>query len=192
LRLRRPSHATVVAYLALFVALGGSVYAANRISGKRLKPNSVTGRQVRESSLNASQFLPANGGTRNPCAGPTATTDLCASTTLRLHHASWVVAIATGGWSPVVAPQPSVGAENQLLCNLGVDNNRMLGIGQQQAFGETQLVNHSPTATTPLALAGISNRKVKPGKHRVQLFCDSQTDVVEKPTIVAFAINGGR
>jgi hypothetical protein len=96
LRLRRPSHATLVAYLALFVALGGSVYAANRISGKRLKPNSVTGRQVKESSLNASQFLPANGGTRSPCAGPTATTDLCASTTLRLHHASRVVAIATG------------------------------------------------------------------------------------------------
>jgi hypothetical protein len=191
MRFRRPSHATIVAYLALFVALGGSVYAANRINGKRLKPNSVTGKQVKEASLNASPFLPANGGTRNPCAGPTATTNLCASTTLRLHHAARVVAIATGGWTPVVSPQPSAGAENELLCNLGVDNRRTIGIGQQQAFGETQIVNHSPTAATPLALAGISNRKVPAGRHHIELFCDSQTDVVEKPTIVAFAISGG-
>jgi hypothetical protein len=178
-----------VAYLALFVALGGSVYAANRISGKRLKPNSVTGKQVKEASLNASPFLPANGGTRNPCSGPSATTDLCASTTLRLHHPSRVVAIATGGWAPVVPPQP--GAPNQLACSFRVDNNVTIGIGQQQNFGETAVANHSAIATAPLALAGISNKKVTAGKHRIQLFCDSQTDVVQKPTIVAFGVSGG-
>src|SRR4051794_28032481 len=68
---RRPRHATVVAYLALFIALGGSAYAAATINGSaikknsipgnrlktrgvggdRLRNNSVTGRQVRESSL---------------------------------------------------------------------------------------------------------------------------------------------
>jgi hypothetical protein len=67
----RPRHATVVAYLALFIALGGSAYAAATISGSsikknsipgnrlkkagvagdRLRNNTVTGRQVRESSL---------------------------------------------------------------------------------------------------------------------------------------------
>jgi hypothetical protein len=187
-RFKRPSHATIVAYLALFVALGGSVYAATKINGKRLKPNSVTGKQVKEASLNASPFLPANGGTRNPCSGPSATTNLCASTTLRLHHASRVVAIATGGWAPVVAPQP--GAPNQLLCDLGVDNDKV-SIGQQQFFGETEVANHTPTAATPLAVAGISSEKVREGRHRIQLFCDSQTDLVVKPTIVAFAISGG-
>jgi hypothetical protein len=50
-----------VAYLALFLALGGTVYAANSISGKnirksslpgnRIKPDTVTGTQVNESSL---------------------------------------------------------------------------------------------------------------------------------------------
>jgi hypothetical protein len=60
---RRLSFANVVALIALFVALGGSVYAANKISGKtikkgsepgnRLKKNSVTGKQVNESSLGA-------------------------------------------------------------------------------------------------------------------------------------------
>jgi hypothetical protein len=52
----RPSPAMVVALIALFVALGGSGYAAvqfkkNSIPGKALKRNSVTGKQVRESSL---------------------------------------------------------------------------------------------------------------------------------------------
>lgn len=35
LRSHRPGHATVVAYLALFVALGGSSYAAIQITGKK-------------------------------------------------------------------------------------------------------------------------------------------------------------
>lgn len=60
-QLRRPAPGLVIAIIALFVALGGTVYAAGKISGKsikvkslpgnRLKPNSVTGKQVKESSL---------------------------------------------------------------------------------------------------------------------------------------------
>lgn len=59
--LRRPRHATAVAYLALFIAVGGSAYAAatidgstikkRSIPGNRLKDNAITGRQVKESSL---------------------------------------------------------------------------------------------------------------------------------------------
>jgi hypothetical protein len=90
----------------------------------------------------------------------------------------------------VVVPQ--AGAPNQLSCSFRVDNNVAIGFGQQQDFGETAIVNHNPSATTPLALAGISNKRVRAGQHHIQLFCDSQTDVVERPTIVAFAINGGR
>jgi len=67
---RRPSPAMVIALIALFVALGGTGYAAlnpgqfpnNSIpgkklknnsvpGGKKLKRNSVTGRQIKESSL---------------------------------------------------------------------------------------------------------------------------------------------
>lgn len=55
------SYANVVATLALFVALGGSSYAAFTISGsdirnrsipgKKLKRNTLTGREIRESKL---------------------------------------------------------------------------------------------------------------------------------------------
>lgn len=61
LKIRRPSPAMIVAILALFVALGGTVYAASSINGKlvkknslpgnRIKKNTVTGTQVKESTL---------------------------------------------------------------------------------------------------------------------------------------------
>jgi len=61
LKARRPSPALIVAILALFVALGGTVYAASSINGKlvkknslpgnRIKKNTVTGTQVKESTL---------------------------------------------------------------------------------------------------------------------------------------------
>jgi hypothetical protein len=57
----RVSSAHVISVIALFVALGGTVYAAGKISGttvkknslpgNRIKKNSVTGKQVKESSL---------------------------------------------------------------------------------------------------------------------------------------------
>ena len=47
----RPSHATAVAYAALFVALGGSSYAAVAISGKDIRDGTVTTKDVKNSSL---------------------------------------------------------------------------------------------------------------------------------------------
>jgi hypothetical protein len=59
---QRLTYANVMSTLAVFVALGGSSYAALEISGstiknrsipaKKLKRNSITGREVRESALN--------------------------------------------------------------------------------------------------------------------------------------------
>ena len=47
-RLRRPSHPTVVAYLALFLALGtGSAYAVNEWTGANVVDESLTGSDVR-------------------------------------------------------------------------------------------------------------------------------------------------
>ena len=48
---RRLSYANVVASLALFVALGGTGYAAITITGKNVKDASLTGRDVKNSSL---------------------------------------------------------------------------------------------------------------------------------------------
>jgi hypothetical protein len=59
---RRLSYANVMSTVAVFIALGGSSYAALSISGKsishrsipakKLKRNSITGKEIRESRLN--------------------------------------------------------------------------------------------------------------------------------------------
>jgi hypothetical protein len=79
LKLRQPSHAVVVAYLALFVALGGGAYAAgqlgkNSVGSKQLKKNSVTSVKVKDGSLKPKDFakgaLPATEGTQGPQGPP--------------------------------------------------------------------------------------------------------------------------
>ncbi len=57
----RITFSSVIAMLALFIALGGTVYAGSKISGKtikaksipgnRVKPNSLTSKQIKDSSL---------------------------------------------------------------------------------------------------------------------------------------------
>ncbi|HEY1355239.1 MAG TPA: hypothetical protein VGF09_02905 [Solirubrobacterales bacterium] len=53
----RPSHATVVAYLSLFVALGGSAYAfhlgRNTVGTRQLKKNSVVTAKVKDEAITA-------------------------------------------------------------------------------------------------------------------------------------------
>jgi hypothetical protein len=64
LKLSRPSHHTVVAYLALFVALGGTSYAAvtlkrGSVKGKHIANNAVSSKKVKNGSLRAGDFAPA-------------------------------------------------------------------------------------------------------------------------------------
>lgn len=69
---RRPSPATLIAFVALLVALGGTSYAAitlpaNSVGGQQLKKNAVTGTKVKDRSLKAADFavgqLPARATT---------------------------------------------------------------------------------------------------------------------------------
>jgi hypothetical protein len=51
--MRQPRHSTVVAYLALFVALSGSAYAAVKIGSKQIKDNSVRSRDIKNKTIAA-------------------------------------------------------------------------------------------------------------------------------------------
>jgi hypothetical protein len=53
---RRLSYANVAATLALFVALGGTSYAALTITGKNIKNSSLTGADIKNSSLKTSDI----------------------------------------------------------------------------------------------------------------------------------------
>jgi hypothetical protein len=52
-RIRRPSHATVVAYLALLTALGGSAYAASKLGTGDLKDGAVTSAKIKNQNVRA-------------------------------------------------------------------------------------------------------------------------------------------
>lgn len=55
--------ANVIAMLALFVALGGSSYAALRVTGKNVRNGSLTGTDVRNSSLTGRDVRSSSLGT---------------------------------------------------------------------------------------------------------------------------------
>lgn len=52
------SFSNVIACIALFVALGGSVYAAGKLSGTQIKANSLPGNRVKAKTLTAKQVKP--------------------------------------------------------------------------------------------------------------------------------------
>jgi len=52
------SFSNVVACLALFIALGGSVYAAGKISGKQIKPSSLPGNRIKPKTIKANRIKP--------------------------------------------------------------------------------------------------------------------------------------
>lgn len=61
-KIRRPSHATVVAYLALVVALGtGGAWAAGEIRSKDIAKNAVRTKHIRAGAVTAKKL--AHGGT---------------------------------------------------------------------------------------------------------------------------------
>jgi hypothetical protein len=54
--LKPPSHGTVIAYLALLIALGGTSYAAVKLDGSKLEKKSVTGRAIKPNSVKGNRL----------------------------------------------------------------------------------------------------------------------------------------
>ena len=52
------SYANVASTLALFIALGGTAFAAGLIDGKKIKPGSITGKQIKGKSVPGSDLRP--------------------------------------------------------------------------------------------------------------------------------------
>lgn len=59
---RRPSPALVIAVVAMFVAMGGTGYAAVRISGHNVKNGSLTGADLRTNSVTGRDLRSIRGG----------------------------------------------------------------------------------------------------------------------------------
>lgn len=105
----RLNHATVVAYLALFVALGGGSYAAVKINGKsiknksiagtKLKNRTVSGGKVRKDTLTGTEINESKLGTV-PLArqADTATTASNATTAGSAENASTLDGVDSSGF----------------------------------------------------------------------------------------------
>ncbi len=179
--MKRPSHSTTVAYLALFVALGGSAYAVTKIDSGDIRNRSVKGKDVATDTLAGRQIderrlsPPTGAGLEqgsscDPTSG--AATD-CVSQSIELSRSSSVLVIATGS----KAPHPGSGA-----CAIAVDSatsaTQFLGGGNEHdGFAITK-------TTAPLPA----------GSHTVALRCtESNPDLtIDNPTIAAIAVNTQR
>jgi hypothetical protein len=56
----RITFSNVVALIALFVALGGTTYAAAKLSGKQIKPKSIPPNRIKPNSLSSQQIRDAS------------------------------------------------------------------------------------------------------------------------------------
>jgi hypothetical protein len=57
-QLRTPSHATIVAYLALFVALSGTAYAANTVGSADIIDESILSRDIKNGRIGTPDLHP--------------------------------------------------------------------------------------------------------------------------------------
>jgi hypothetical protein len=201
-KLKRPSHATVVAYAALFVALGGTAWAAlhvgskqvvnnslkssdlrngKAVGGKDVIPNSLGRRQVDERSLNPSGLMALSGSQpQGEC--PLSTTQLtCASTQVKLSRRSRILAIASGTEYGTTSP-------NTAVCELHLDDNA--SIFQSQTNPGEERLNSSPFGTNGFALTGVTQGSVPAGRHTVSLACGTSNagTALHHATIAALAI----
>ena len=207
--MRRPSHTTVAAYLALFVAVTtGGAYAVERIGsaevaddslrsadlrdrkavkGKDVKRDSLTGKEVREASLNASRVRPAWRDSAMPCdCDPSSTTPVdCVATTLELDRPARVLVVATGGQYT-----GNGGADGSRAgCDIRVDG------APRPAFatpGE-EVAHTNAGATNGFARTLVTPQPLPAGSHEIALACwELDPDVrIETPTIAALAISAG-
>lgn len=133
----RLSYANVVATLALFIALGGSSYAVTKISGRNIKANSITGRQIKERTLapvprarNALRLggLPAATYRVRCPQGMVPVSDVCFETQPRPALAYGDAAVACEGTDNKVHPGRRLPSHAELMTAIG-DFNIQLAAG---------------------------------------------------------------
>jgi hypothetical protein len=157
-RPRRPRHATVVAYLALFAALGGTGYAASRlpknsVGARQIRAGAVRSSKVKDRSLLKRDFKPGQlpAGARGPKGdkGDTGPSTGAAGGDL------------TGAYpGPTIAPDAVTGAKVASDSLTGADI-------QESTLGEVPDAFQAVLATNASALGGVAasswQRKCMPG-----------------------------
>jgi hypothetical protein len=176
MKMPAPSHSTVVAYLALFVALGGSAYAVSKIGSGEIENRSIRGKDVANDTLGGRQVdeaklsgPPAVGDERSGTCDPIAGAPVdCVGQTITLPRESALLVIGTAS----KGAQPGSG-----VCVMTVDgtesNGEFLDGNARDGFAVTKV--------TPL---------LDRGQHTVALRCTEANSnfTIDNPTIAAVAV----
>ncbi len=202
MRFRRPSHSTVAAYLALFVALGGTSYALREVgsrnvtnnslrsrdlrdnhavTGRDVRDNRLTGEDIRERTLDATDLASVGHGLGTCDPAPT-TFVQCASASIDLAQPSRTLVIAAGGFY-------SEGGPAESTCEVRID-------GQPAGAttpGEVSTDNTDAGATDGFTVSAISG-VLPSGQHSVSLACDQVAGDarISRPTVAAIAVGTRR
>ncbi len=193
MKISRPTHATAVAYLALFVALGGSAYAVSKIGTDDLKRSAVTSAKIENESVRARDIADATIGTRelgfrplirseNPGeCDPTSRIPIeCARFGIRLERSGGILAIASGGQYSVGGP-----ASGQCEISLGEGGN-----SSPVRPGESTARNTDASATNGFTQT-FSASGLRSGPHSVVMLCSEFAgDLRIQPSLGAVALPG--
>jgi hypothetical protein len=125
----------VIACIALFAALGGTVYAAGKISGSQIKPKSIPGNRIKPNSLTGKQ-IKAGSLTGKQVVG-SSLTGVSASSLSSVQYAVAVVTLVPG------TPGGVAGTAN---CPVGT---KVIGGGATVSNEEEAFVNDSGPAHDP-------------------------------------------
>ncbi len=134
----------VVAFIALFVALGGSVYAAGKISGTQIKSGSVPGNRIKSKSLTAKQIKPGSLTGAQIKAGSLGATQINQSTLTGVSASSLASVLYVSATAPISSVSPT-GTAATATCPVGTN---VIGGGTSLSSEALAEVNDSgPTAS---------------------------------------------
>jgi hypothetical protein len=116
---RSISFSNVVALLALFFALGGTVYAAGQISGTQIKAKSIPGNRIKPKSLTGTQIKPGSLTGAQIKSGSLSDKQVVGSSLKGVSASS----LATVQYVPVtvsITPESQVGTRALASCPVGM------------------------------------------------------------------------
>lgn len=198
------SYANVAATLALVVSLGtGGAYAASQIGSNDIKDeairskhlkdrkavkardvkrNALTGNEINERKLDASQFAPLASDQAGVCNPAGAGFVECASTRIRLQAPGRLLVIATGDYF-------SEGGAAGLDCRIAIDGVNESGGSRP---GEAAADNTALGATDGFARTRVTPRLGK-GSHEVALRCSQPSGAdgrLGSASVAALGVSG--
>jgi hypothetical protein len=162
------------------------------VRGVDVVRNALRGRQIAESTLNASAFAPVAGNAKAVCDLSSASGPIdCVTASIRLKRRSRLLVIAAGGEESAAVP-------SHASCAIEIDGTT-IGVGA--APGEENLKNTSGAAQNGFAITVVTSGDapplhagtVGPGRHVVAMNCQKGvgSPKIDQPQISVLGISAG-